>query len=51
MLCPAAELSAYQVNWEVRALDRTAGFLRDDVAGVARLWDSVSRYGTVTPGP
>lgn len=34
---------SYQVNWEVRALDRTAGFLRDDVAGVARLWESVSR--------
>jgi mRNA interferase RelE/StbE len=34
---------SYQVNWEVRALDRAAGFLRDDVAGVARLWDSVSR--------
>ncbi len=32
-----------QVNWEVRALDRTAGFLSDDVAGVRGLWESVSR--------
>jgi mRNA interferase RelE/StbE len=34
---------SYQVNWEVQALDRTAGFLRDDPAGVAGLWESVSR--------
>ena len=34
---------SYQVNWEVQALDRTAGFLRDDMAGVAGLWESVSR--------
>lgn len=34
---------SYQVNWEVQALDRTAGFLRDDTAGVAGLWESVSR--------
>ena len=33
----------YQVNWEVQALDRTAGFLSDDLAGVRRLWESVSR--------
>lgn len=32
-----------QVNWEILALDQTAGFLRDDPAGVAALWDSVSR--------
>jgi mRNA interferase RelE/StbE len=34
---------SYQVNWEVQALDRTVGFLRDDRAGVAGLWESVSR--------
>ena len=34
---------SYQVNWEIRALDLTAGFLRDDPTGVAALWDSVSR--------
>jgi mRNA interferase RelE/StbE len=34
---------SYQVNWEVQALDRTAGFLSDDLAGVRGLWESVSR--------
>ena len=34
---------SYQVNWEIRALDLTAGFLRDDHTGVAALWESVSR--------
>ena len=34
---------SYQVNWEVRALDLAAGFLRDDTAGVAALWESISR--------
>ena len=34
---------SYQVNWEIPALDQTAGFLRDDPIGVAALWDSVSR--------
>lgn len=34
---------SYQVNWEVQALDRTAGFLSEDMAGVAGLWESVSR--------
>jgi mRNA interferase RelE/StbE len=34
---------SYQVNWEIQALDQTAGFLRDDPIGVAALWDSVSR--------
>jgi len=34
---------SYQVNWEVQALDRTAGFLREDMAGVGGLWESVSR--------
>ncbi len=33
----------YQVSWEIRALDLTAGFLRDDPTGVAALWESVSR--------
>ena len=32
-----------QVNWEVLALDQAAGFLRDDPAGVAALWNSISR--------
>ena len=26
---------SYQVNWEIQALDQTAGFLRDDPVGVA----------------
>ena len=34
---------SYQVNWEVQALDRTAGFLSEDMAGVGGLWESVSR--------
>jgi mRNA interferase RelE/StbE len=34
---------SYQVNWEVQALDRTAGFLSDDLPGVRGLWESVSR--------
>ena len=34
---------SYQVDWEVQALDRTAGFLSDDLAGVRGLWESVSR--------
>jgi mRNA interferase RelE/StbE len=33
---------SYQVNWEIRALDLTAGFLRDDPDGVAALWETVS---------
>jgi len=32
-----------QVNWEIQALDQTAGFLRDDPVGVAALWNTVSR--------
>jgi hypothetical protein len=28
---------SYQVNWEIRAVDLAAGFLRDDTAGVAAL--------------
>ena len=27
----------YQINWENQALDQTAGFLGDDLAGFARL--------------
>ena len=34
---------SYQVNWEILALDQAAGFLRDDPAGVAALWDSISQ--------
>jgi mRNA interferase RelE/StbE len=34
---------SYQVNWEIQALDQTAGFLRDDPTGVAALWDTVGR--------
>lgn len=34
---------SYQVNWEVQALDRTVGFLSDDLGGVRALWESVSR--------
>ena len=33
---------SYQVNWEIGALNQAAGFLRDDPAGVAALWDSIS---------
>jgi mRNA interferase RelE/StbE len=34
---------SYQVNWEIQALDQTAGFLRHDPIGVAALWDTVSQ--------
>ena len=34
---------SYQVNWEIVALDQAAGFLHDDPAGVAALWDSISQ--------
>ena len=34
---------SYQVNWEIQALDQTAGFLRDDRIGVAALWDTVGQ--------
>lgn len=34
---------SYQVNWEILALDQAAGFLRDDAAGVAALWESISQ--------
>lgn len=39
----ACRFSELPVNWEVQALDRTAGFLSDDVAGVRGLWEIVSR--------
>ena len=32
---------SYQVDWEIRAVDLAAGFLRDDPAGVAALWETV----------
>jgi mRNA interferase RelE/StbE len=34
---------SYQVNWESPALDLAAGFLSDDPAGVAALWETVSQ--------
>ncbi len=34
---------SYQVNWEIQALDLTAGFLSDDPVGVAALWERVSQ--------
>jgi hypothetical protein len=34
---------SYQVDWEIQALDQTAGFLRDDPVGVAALWDYVRK--------
>ena len=33
-----------QVNWEIQALDQTTGFFRDDLIGVAALWDSDSQF-------
>jgi mRNA interferase RelE/StbE len=34
---------SYQVNWEIQALEQTAGFLREDRIGVAALWDTVGQ--------
>ena len=34
---------SYEVNWEIQALDLTAGFLSDDPIGVAALWERVSQ--------
>ena len=34
---------SYRVTWEIRAIDLTAGFLRDDPADVAALWERVSQ--------
>lgn len=33
---------SYRIDWENRAIDLAAGFLGDDPAGVAALWDHVS---------
>jgi mRNA interferase RelE/StbE len=33
----------YQINWEIQAVDLTAGFLSDDPDGVAALWDRISQ--------
>ena len=41
---------SYQVNWEIQALDLTAGFLNDDAAGVTALWESISQL-TDEPRP
>jgi hypothetical protein len=35
---------SYEVNWEIRALDQAAGFLRDDQTGIAGLWEAISRF-------
>ena len=34
---------SYRVDWEIQALDQTAGFLRDDHVGVAALWNTISQ--------
>ena len=34
---------SYEVNWEIRALDQAAGFLRDDQAMIAGMWEAISR--------
>jgi mRNA interferase RelE/StbE len=34
---------SYRVNWEIQALDQTAGFLRDDPIGVVALWNTVGQ--------
>ena len=34
---------SHQVNWEIRALNQAADFLRDDPTGIAALWDTVSQ--------
>jgi mRNA interferase RelE/StbE len=33
----------YQINWEIQAVDLTAGFLSDDRDGVAAVWDRVGQ--------
>jgi mRNA interferase RelE/StbE len=35
---------SYRVNWEIQALDQTAGFRRDDPVGVAALWDTAGQF-------
>ena len=42
---------SYQVDWEVRALDRTAGFLSDDLAGVRGLWRGTMQREAEAPVP
>jgi mRNA interferase RelE/StbE len=42
---------SYQVNWEIQALDQTAGFLRDDAVGVAALWDIIGQLADVPRPP
>jgi hypothetical protein len=42
---------SYQVNWEIQALDQTAGFLRVDPVGVAALWDTVSQLADEPRSP
>jgi mRNA interferase RelE/StbE len=34
---------SYQVDWEIQALDLAVGFLSDDPAGVAALWETASQ--------
>lgn len=34
---------SYQLDWEIQALDQAAGVLRDDPAGVAAVWENLSR--------
>lgn len=36
----------YESVWSVAALDRAAGFLRDDADGVAAVMDAVDELGT-----
>jgi mRNA interferase RelE/StbE len=40
-----------QVNWEIQALDQTAGFLRDDPIGVAALWDTIGQLADESRPP
>ena len=35
----------YRVEWSLRALDRAAGFLKDDLAGVTLVLDEVDLLG------
>jgi hypothetical protein len=42
---------SYQVNWEIQALDQTAGFLGDDPIGVAALWDTVGQLADEPRSP
>jgi hypothetical protein len=42
-----SELPVGEVDWEIQALDQTAGFLSGDPIGVAALWDTVSQRPAV----